>query len=172
VHFTLYTPPRGRPIRYTLGVFLPSGRRLTRFTPDCTCRLRRPLVAPYTLHSSQRSSDTVHSGSLPSIRLLSDTVHTRLYLSVALSFCYILHSLQRPPECGALCKLLADLSVFASQEGFSPSMGFAMHLSIRPPSDTVHTRLFLMVALTFLYTIHSLQRPPEFRRTLFVTPRY
>jgi hypothetical protein len=81
----------------------------------------------------------VHSGSLPSIRPPSHTVHTRLYLSVVLTFLYTIHSLQRPPECRALCKLLlANLAVFALQEVFSPSMWFAILLSILPPSDKVH----------------------------------
>jgi hypothetical protein len=52
---------------------------------------------------------------------------------------------------------LADLGVFfASLEDF-PLLSTSAPL----PSDTVHTVLFLMVALTFLYTLHSLQVPPD-----------
>jgi hypothetical protein len=49
---------------------------------------------------------------------------------------------------GTLCKFLADLAVFALLEGFAL-------LSIQPPPETVHTRLFLMVALTFCSSSHS-----------------
>jgi hypothetical protein len=42
-------------------------------------------------------------------------------------------------QISALCKFLAHLSVFALQEGFFPSMGFAILLSIRTLTYTVHT---------------------------------
>jgi hypothetical protein len=74
---------------------------------------------------------------LLSIRPPSDRVHTCWILSVSWTFSFLYS--QRPPECGALYKLLADLSVFALQEGFSPLMGLSILLSIRLLSDTVHT---------------------------------
>jgi hypothetical protein len=86
--------------------------------------------------------------ALLSIQPPPDTVHTQLFLMVALTFLSSPHS-GRPIRCAL--QVLADLAVFALLEDtflFFPLLS----VSAQSPSDTVHTVLILMVALTFLLT--------------------
>jgi hypothetical protein len=117
------------------------------------------VLMTFSLLSSQRPSDIVHSGSLPfllrldglylylSIQPLPDTVHTRLYLMVSMTFSLL--SSQRPSN-----------TVHSGSLPFLRRLdALYLYLSVQPQPDTVHTRLFLTVALTL--SLHSLQRQPN-----------
>jgi hypothetical protein len=101
------------------------------------------LRSPYGLLRLSFLS-SLHSTSTQST---SDTFHTMLFLMVGLTFL-----LAGAARCGAPCESSPRPEWEQSGQCTLTFISFhaALHLLLQSPSDTVHTMLFLMVALTFL----------------------